>query len=202
MQGTTGFFDMIQCFFWIVSYSIILIGTIKYRYPLISIFTWAVIAPYEFAVLISFIINRQTEWNYVLISYTYWVIIEILIILSIVKIGYISKKRYIPYFFLVSAVTMIMCYMVIVKKQMFFFAYFNTLVGEIIWFRHIRKKDYPVKPLALWVFIAKYLADAFAISVYFGAGTLLTDVMSVALPLLDFAFVITYFQKKLNMKRF
>ena len=56
-----------------------------------------------------------------------------------------------------------MYYLTIVKGWIFFFSYFNTFVGEIFWFIYFRKKDYPIKPIVLTIFIAKFVGDAISI---------------------------------------
>ncbi len=95
-----------------------------------------------------------------------------------------------------------MCHLVSKNGGMLLYNYLNTFIGEIFWLHHINKKDFPIKPLVFPIFIAKFMADAFAISVYFGRGPLMANIICVALPILDFAFIITYLQKHLNMKSF
>lgn len=187
--------DVTMCILWIATYTLVLIGTVKYRYPLISPMTQAVISPFEFAVLIRLILVGSFGQIYVFTAYAYWTLIEIAIIWVILKSGYIKRKYIVPYIVLVCVMTCVMFYFVTVKGQMFFFSYFNTFIGEVIWFRFILKKDYPMKPIALLAFFTKFIGDSFSIVVYFGDGIWLSNVMCVLLPVLDFAFILVYFKR-------
>ena len=186
---------MILSFLWILTYILVLLGTKKYKYPLISPITQIFIASLEFSVLFQLIIEKALGWNHIGISYVCWTIVEILIIVAQIRYGFISKKYVGMYISLMAITTAIMCYFVAYKKFGFFFNYFNTFVGEIVWLLHIRKKDYPKKPIVLLIFITKFVADTIAISVYFGRGAWIISLISIALPILDFLFIHTYFSR-------
>jgi len=189
-----------MCLLWIVTYTLVLIGTIKYRYPLIAPITQAIIAPFEFSVLIRFIIQGSLDFGYVSLAYIYWTIIEILIIGVIIKRGYIQRKLIIPYLLLICTMTGIMCYWVVIKNCMFFFSYFNTFIGELFWLHFILKTDYPMKPLALAAFVAKFVGDAISIPTYLGDGIWLISAICVLLPVLDFLFILIYFKRSKERK--
>lgn len=55
MSKITIALDMAMCVLWIVTYTLVLIGTIRYQYPVISPITQAIIAPFEFCVAVSFL---------------------------------------------------------------------------------------------------------------------------------------------------
>lgn len=188
--------DTIMCIMWALTYTFVLIGTIKYRYPLISPISQSVIISFEFAVLYSAIINNSLSFAYYSLAYIYWFLIELVIIGIVIYIGYIEKKDVAPYLVFTIILTCIMCYAVAYKHNTYFFSYYNTFIGEIIWFFHVLKKEYPLKPFALMAFLSKLIADSVAIFVYFGKGPLLIDTICVLLPLIDLSFVIVYFIKK------
>jgi len=193
--------DKLMCLLWITTYSLALIGTIKYRYPLIAPMTQAIIAPFEFAVFIGYIINGNLNLGYVSLSYVYWTAIEICIIVVMIKNGYIIKQHIAPYLLFVCTLTAIMCYLVAVKGHMFFFSYFNTFIGEIIWFSLILKKDYPMKPIALAMFITKFVGDAISIPTYLGDGIWLINAICILLPILDLLFILVYIHRKNKSKQ-
>lgn len=185
--------DAVLCLLWALTYTLVLIGTKKYKYPLISPITQLLIASLEFSVAVQLIVNGTVGWNHIWISYLYWAVIEIAIIAEQIQHEFIPRRYAGGYVLLLAAATGIMCYLVIFQEQGFFFNYFNTFVGELIWLRHIRKKDYPMKPIALMLFVTKFVADAIAVSVYLGRGSWAIDLICVVLPILDFMFIHTYF---------
>lgn len=186
---------------WIATYTTVFIGTIRYKYPLISPITQAIIAPFEFAVVIKFILSGQIGFDYVSLAYLYWTLIEIGIIAATIHLGYIPRKKISSYLLLVFLITAIMCYFVAYKDYMFFFSYFNTFLGEIFWFSFIRKREYPMRSLSLIAFWTKLIGDAIAIPVYFHTGIWLSSVMCVALPVLDLCFVLSWFFSRRRTKK-
>lgn len=179
-----------------LTYTLVLVGTIRYKYPLISPITQAVIAPFEFSVLYLFIISSNLGINYAFFAYVYWALIELSIIIVMIKQNHISRTCLVPYLLFLCVLTCVMCYLVGHKGHMFFFSYFNTFVGELIWLFHVRRTNYPMRPLALMVFIAKLLADTIAIPVYFGTSWWLIDFICVTLPILDLLFIIMFIHAK------
>ena len=196
MQNYNNILDISVCCLWAATYSLAFIGTIKYRFPLLSPVTQFIIAPLEFAVLIGLIINNNFHLNYVSISYLYWSIIEISLLILVAKLKNINVKSILIYLSLLSVFTYGMYYLVVIKDGMFYFNYFNTFVGELLWLKYINKDNYPMEPISLCVFVFKLIADTFAISVYFGEGPLIINTICLILPLLDFAFIVTYFEKR------
>lgn len=71
MAALRAILDLMMCCLWILTYTIVLLGTIKYNYPLISPVTQAIIAPFEFAVLYRYIIKGFLGFDYVSLSYIY-----------------------------------------------------------------------------------------------------------------------------------
>lgn len=191
MEYLLSILDEIMCFLWILTYLLTFLGSIKYKYVLIHPLTPAIIAPFELTVVLNFIVTN-TSVNYAFIAYICWAVIEIALIGLILKKEFILPKERFIYISCVFLITCVMCYFVIVEKQMFFFSYFNTIIGVIFWFGHIFKKDYPMKPLALLAFLTKFLADLIAIPVYLFEGSLLISLICVLLPILDLAFVVVY----------
>lgn len=190
--------DAAMCVLWIATYTLVLIGTIKYKYPLISPMAQAVIAPFETAVLICYVFIARQRFDYVLAAYLYWTIVEITIITVILKSGAINKKYIFPYISFMVMLTAAMVYAVALKGQMFLFSYVNTFIGETIWYVHIKKEDYPTKPIVLSLFITKWIADVFAAIVYLGNGSWIVDLMVILLPLLDSLFIFDYVKKRKN----
>ena len=201
MIGIQRILDMSMCCLWILTYTIALIGTIRYKYPLISPISQMITASFEFSVVYFFMICGSLELNYASFAYVYWSVIEVAIIYVMIRCNYIPKERVKVYLVFLSILTCVMCYLVGHQKQMFFFSYFNTFIGELIWLYHICKKDYPMKPLSLLAFMTKFIADIVAIPVYFGTSPGLIDVICITLPILDFIFIICFFIKRKNMSK-
>lgn len=188
--------DAIMCFLWILAYTLVLVGTEKYKYPLISPITQLAIAPFEFAVLIKLLVENAIGINYVSLSYLYWTVVEIAIVAVLIKHGFIPRKCIWSYLLLISVITIIMCYMVVYKGQQFFFSYFNTFIGELVWLMHIRKKEYPMKPMVFLMFCVKFIGDAISIPVYYGKGPWIINLICILVPMVDFMFIHIYLQRR------
>ncbi|MBQ5328240.1 MAG: hypothetical protein J6J15_03540 [Oscillospiraceae bacterium] len=196
MENIRTYLDATMCLLWIVTYTLVLIGTVKYKYPLIPSSTQLIIAPFEFSMWLGFIIGGGFSINYVTAAYSYWTIIEIAIIYVVLKISNTSSESKWLYLIAVCTMTCIMYYLAIYKGWMFFFSYFNTFVGEIFWLIYFHKKDYPIKPIVLIIFIAKCIGDAISIPVYFGRGIWIISLISILLPTLDILFILAYIKRK------
>lgn len=193
--------DMIMCVCWIGTYTMVFIGTIKYKYPLISPIAQILGASFEFSVFISFIYKGSVEIDYVFATYLYWTILELAIIVTMILKGYIPKNRVVIYVVLFTFVTAIMCNMVIYRGQMFFFSYFNALIGEVIWLLFIKQKNYPVNRFVFIMFAMKFIGDTICLPVYLGAGSWIVSLMCVLVPILDFLFLACHFEKRYRAKK-
>lgn len=190
-----------MCLLWITTYTLVLIGTIKYKYPLISPITQAIIAPFEFSVLLLFLKMGPFRLDYATIAYLYWSIIEILIIVVMIKNQYIRKGLIVPYIGALLAMTTIMIYCVTIKERMFFFSYLNTFVGVIVWLIYIiNDKDFPLNRISLAIFFTKLTADTLAVPVYFEHGYGIEKILCVLLPVLDSFFVLLFIYRKRNLR--
>lgn len=189
--------DVGMCLLWITTYTLVLIGTIMYRYPLISPITQVIIAPLEFSVLFLFIKLGAFRLDYASVAYLYWSIIEIIIISVMMKKEYIRKKYTIPYIGTLISITGIMVYWVTIKENMFFFNYFNTFIGIFFWLIFVlENKDYPMKSITLAIFIIKFIADVLAFVVYHGEGNWVANLLCILLPVVDSIFLLVYFRRK------
>ena len=192
--------DIALCGLWILTYTLVLIGTIKYHYPLISPITQAIIAPFEWSVLFLFLKLEISITDYAFITYLYWGIVEIAIIYVILRMGYIKKKLIKPYIALIVMVTGFMVYLVTIRQHMLSFSYINTFLGVLIWAKFIRNKNYPMKGFSLAIFATKFLADFLGAIVYYGDGIWIINIVSILLPVLDFCFIIEFFLRKKSGK--
>lgn len=189
------FLDAAMCIFWMITYTLVFVGTIKYKYPLISPITQAIIAPLEILMAVFSVIGNFIL-DYISIAYIYWTIIEIAIFIVILRNGFDKKKYIIPYMGLIVFFVAVIFYVMIFKEQYVFSLYFFTLVGECIWLKYILNKNYPLKPISLAVFVSKFIADFLAIPVYIGKSGFIIDMICILLPVLDFVFIIIYFGGK------
>lgn len=188
-----------MCVLWITTYTLVLIGTKKYKYPLISPITQVITAPLEFSVLFLFIKLDAFRLEYASIVYLYWSIIEIIIVVVMIKSGYIGKIYRVPYIIAIASMTAIMIYWVTIKECMYFFSYLNTFIGIFIWMIFvIKNKDYPMKPIVLAIFLTKFIADICAYMVYHSEGNWAAKSMCVGLPVLDFVFILVYGKRKMK----
>lgn len=190
--------DLILSALWMATYTFVLIGTIKYKYPLISPATQIFIGSLENSVVIALWLSGTVGWNYIWIGNLYWALIELVIIVVHIRFRFIPKRYALPYMICYLLMTGIMCYLVVYKGRMFFCNYFNTLIGVSIWYAHIKKKGYPMKPIALVAFVTKFAADSIGILVYWGAESWITNTICVLLPMLDFLFIHAYFHDEEN----
>lgn len=192
--------DAVMCFFWITTYTLVFIGTKKYKYPSISPITQAVVAPFEFAVTIVHL--KGMVLNYALIAYFYWSFIEIAIITLIVRQGKFIKQRLKTYILFIVLLTCIMVPIVKLENGMLYSSYINTIIGAIFWYFFILNPNYPVKPINLLAFLAKFIADILGMMVYYGSCDIIVDTMSVFLPVLDFFFILTYLFRRFYKEKY
>lgn len=200
MKNVEIILDALMCVLWMTTYTLVFIGTVKYKYPLISPITQLIIAPLEFVIAYFFIAGNPNGFDYISFAYLYWSVIEIAIISAIFKIKFIKKKHMLVYILLLLINTVLMIYLVAIKGYMLFFNYFNAFLGVLFWFVFIQRKDFPMKPIALVAFVTKFLADIIAIPVYIGDGGFLINFICISLPILDFMFIPTYFYKRCKMQ--
>ena len=188
--------DAVLSLLWSVTYTLVLLGSVKYNYPLISPIAQAIIAPLEFAVVARLVIVGMAGLNHVFINYVLWACLEIAIIVVQIRRGFIGKCYIALYLLCVVALTFVMCYLVAYRGYLLFFCLLNTFVGEIFWLSHVWKKDYPMKPIVLAMFLTKYIADSMSVVVYFSQGSWIDSLIGILLPVLDFIFVHAYFRRK------
>ena len=191
--------DIAMCALWILTYTLVLIGTVKYRYPLISPITQMIIAPLEWSVTLLFIKLNAFRLDYASCSYLYWSIVEIVIIGVMIKNQYIKRKWIAAYIFAIIVITALMIHWVVVMEQMFFFTYLNTFIGMVCWLGFvIRNRNYPMKGITLAIFVVKFVADILAFLVYFGEGHWTAQLMCVLLPICQGLFILVYLIRKLR----
>jgi hypothetical protein len=94
-----------------------------------------------------------------------------------------------------------MIYVVVIKKYMLFFSYLNTFTGMLFWFFFVLRREYPMIPVTLAVFLTKLVADILAAIVYVGEGGWMVDVFAVLLPSLDFLFVVAWILKARSKRK-
>jgi hypothetical protein len=188
--------DIAMCLLWVATYALVLVGTIKYQYPLISPITQAIIAPFEFSVILLFVKSGIFRFDYASVIYVIWVIIEIAIIFVMLHKKYVKRNLILPYIGMILLITIIMFYFVVVSEHMFFFSYFNTFIGIIFWlFFVIRHRDFPMKKITLAIFISKMTADVAAMIAYIGKGHLFIQSICILLPLTDAIFIFVYMKR-------
>ena len=179
------FFDIFMCLGWFIVYILIIIGSIKYNSPLISPFGQAVIASFELAVFIGYFLSGAYIIDYVSLVYILWGIIEILITYIFIIKGFIKKGQLILYLFFLTALVLTMIYLIYFKEMYFFFSYFNTIIGELIWLFYIKREEYPINKYTISIFLIKFIANAVSIPVYYGKGNFFISFMSICLPIID-----------------
>ena len=202
MSGVELFLDAAMCFLWVLTYTLALIGTVRYQYPLIAPMTPMVIAPLEFSCLILLCKLNAFRWDYASVAYLYWVLIEIAIIVVLIKNGYIKKEWRGLYVETLLVLVAIMVVVVAVKEQMLLANYVNTTTGVALWLVYfIRSKEYPLTMLTWTVFVVKCVADILAFLVYYADGDWVVFVLSILLPLIDFSFLAIAAVRKIQRKQ-
>lgn len=201
MGNLSVIFDAAMCVLWILTYLMVLIGTIRYKYPMIPPASQFFFCTTEFAVLLFFLANDARFSDYVIVAYISWALIEIAVFIAILKTGFIKRKHILPYCAAVAVVSVILYFIIAFADGMMFICYFNAFCGVFFWFRFVRRKEYPMKPIALAAFVLKLLADLFAVPVYLGEGGLIIALISLLLPALDFAFLPMYFRGRKRIGR-
>lgn len=192
-------FDMAMCVLWMLTYTLVLIGTVRYRYPMISPISQIFFGTNEFAVLLYFLTNASEFNRYVIVAYVLWALIEIAIFAAILKVGFLKKEWILPYLLSIAVVSLVL-YFLIGQGYMLFICYFNAFFGVLFWLGFILDREFPMKPIALAAFVAKFLADVFAIPVNLGQGGKLVELICLSLPVLDLIFIPVYFKRKKTNK--
>ena len=193
--------DALMCCGWITTYTLVLIGTKIYKFPLISLSTQISIASVEIAVLISFIVNKYI-FNYAYFAYLYWSVIEVMIIFISLKQRNFTKEQKYKYWVTLIVLIIIMSFILKIDKGMLYFTYLNTIVGMILWFYYTLEKNYPIKPFVVAIFIVKMIADILGAIVYYNSYNNLVRFMSVFLPCIDLPFIILYFYRYFNQEKY
>lgn len=191
MTGAKLYFDALMCFFWVTAYALVLIGTIKYKYPMISPITQIFFGTNEIAVLVFFL-RESVAFNYAVAAYLCWALLEIAIFAAILRTDYYNKKYILPHLMVIAVGSAFLYYLIAVRGMMLFVCYGNAFLGVLFWFLFVQKKEYPLKPIPLLAFVCKFLADLAAIPVYFNYGNLLIRVICVGLPCLDLLFLVLW----------
>ncbi|MBQ8611074.1 MAG: hypothetical protein IJ412_05110 [Oscillospiraceae bacterium] len=133
-----------------VTYTLAFLGTVRYRYPLISLQTQAVIAPFEWIVLLN-LFFKSARFNYAVAAYVLWALLDFAIIVLSFVTKKVPLKRKMMFLMLIILVTVALYDTVINHDAMFFFSYFNTIVGVLIWL------GYVFNPIQCGLFLWRYL---------------------------------------------
>ncbi|MCR5042089.1 MAG: hypothetical protein K6C36_08355 [Clostridia bacterium] len=180
--------DVVMCCLWIVTELLCLIGIKKYRKPVLPPMSQLVIAPFEFAVVIYFIITHAVA-NYAFFSYIAWAAIEIVIVKYYYRYRLIPQKMKSWYIVLLAAQTAVLLVFILKVEGSFpFFGVFNTLAAIMIWFVYLFKPNYPMNHYTLCVFILKLCADLAGTVVYFPGSSAVIRGILVSMVLVDVGF--------------
>lgn len=189
--------DVFMTIAWTIAYVLCIIGIIIYKKRIIPTYFFTFNFAIEIVCLIYFCMHKST---YLIIIYLIWAFLEIVMIILFLKYRLINEKNIIQHVLLLIANVLIVAYLILEKGQMTIINYLYALIGVIIWYIGIFKKDYPLRALTLIIFVIKFLADASVIYTYFDVSKPFVDVVCIALPILDFAFIPTYFILKRKNK--
>jgi len=188
-------FDAIICFFGVVTYLFVLIGTVKYRYPVFPLAMQFFTLSNELAVLLYFV-KTDVIFNYAVAAYLCWGILEVAILVANIRTGFYKTKHIVLHIIVVAVCSGLLCYLLSAFACMIFVCYLPTFIGEFFWLARILRRNYPIKAITLMAFVSKVLADGFAVPVYFNSGYLLIDCVCVLLPLIDLAFIVIWFVRR------
>ena len=189
------FLDVTMCVCWMITYILVLISTKIYRYPAISPYTQVFALSVEIGGFIARIIWKFFDFFH--FCYLFWSLIEIVIIVEIIRLKFLKNLKL--YFASIGVLSAAFAYLVVVYNIRLFLTYFISFCGDLIWLAFILKnKDYPFKPLNLAAFLIKFIADVVCVPVYLGRSYIFVDIICIALPSLDFLFIIVYFLKEIG----
>lgn len=177
-------------------YTLVLYGTVKYRYPMIAPITQAIIAPLEMLMCIATILVI----NYSSVFYGYWAIVESLTFVAAQKTGRISRKHTRRYALLSILISVILIELMLRCGQVLLFTHINTVAGMLFWLRYVRNENYPMVPVSLAIFVTKLAADLVNVVVYFPGGSWLVRLLNVFMPVVDAMFILVYFKRKQTTK--
>lgn len=201
MTGLLKHFDIAMCCLWIITEFLCLIGIIKYKKSILPPLSQLVIAPFEFAVVIFFVI-RNAIANYALYSYFAWAIIEIIIVRYYYKYHLLPKKLKRWYVILLMLQTIVLLILLLNANGSFaFFGVFNTLIAIIIWFVYLYKTDYPMNAFSLCVFILKLFADTTGSIAYISDSPVIIRCILIAMVTVDICFLPTWFYFRKRQKQ-
>ena len=198
--------DFLMTCCWMTTYTLVLIGSLKYKTPLISPITQAIIAPFELGVFLGFLFGfliSNYVFNYVLLAYLYWTAMEIAVIIVIAKQIKPSKPKLTSYIlFMILLTIFVLIYVNIFDFGMLYGSYIHTIIGMVFWYIYILDPKYPMKPISLAVFIVKLVGDILGFIVYRNYDGILIFVIAITLPIIDLFFIITYFYRKKNEDKY
>lgn len=200
MNNLNAYLDAAMCLLWIFTYLVVLLGTIRYRYPLMPLATQMAFMTHEIAILF-FLITEKDSIDYVVVAYSVWVLIEISLFLANKKVGHISPKTTVLFICLTLFFSTVLFWLIAFKGYMTYVCYIATIIGVVCWYVAILKPKYPIKPVVLVAFLTKLIADIFVAPFYLIYETRAIGLLSVILPMLDALYIPTYFLLRAKRNR-
>ena len=185
-----------MCLLWVTTYVLVLVSTLKYRYPATSLFMIALVAPFEFSTLISIILKTEGNFGFPFYAYLIWSIMEIPILISVLITGNHSRKKIFAFIATIIIVSLLTFYGVFYQSQTLFFSYFNTFLGELFWLGYIAKRQFHPQSIHFAFCITKLIADLIAVPVFGGMGSWTVNSICVILPVIDLLFIAICLEKK------
>lgn len=199
MKGYLLVFDILIVVFWVITYLLILISTVKNKYPCISPLAQIPALSLEISICMYYFVG-QKGFNYIVIGYILFSVLELTIIFVAFKRINLGKEKINKYFLLLLICIFLMCFLIRVNNGILYFNYVNTIIAMTMWLFYIVNPNYVFDWINLSVFISKTLGDLSAMIVYFNYLNPFVSLMTVLLPILDLIFIIIWFKKFCHSK--
>ena len=190
--------ERIMCIFWLLTYIICIIISIKQKYVMISPITQIIFISYEISYIIMKLYYGSFHFNYIVNIYILWLVCEIIFTILFIKYKY-RKMDIIIYFESLLFMTTISMYFIVYKLYIVSYGYLIAIIGELFWLFYLSRKDYPILKSNLIFLITKFLANLVLIPSYFDIMNVFARILCISLPILDAIFIIIYI-KKLKVK--
>lgn len=193
--------DIVMCFGWILTYTLVLIGSQKYKFPLIPLSTQFFITSLEIAVFLGFLAGSQS-FSYPHLAYGYWAIIEVSIIYVSFRQRKIQDEQKMLYGVALFFMILVMNYLLKMDHGMLYFTYINTIVGMLFWLYYILDKKYPMNLFSLCIFLVKFLSDVLGGIVYYNELDALVCCIAIALPCIELLFIAIWLYRRFNKEKY
>lgn len=143
--------DITMCFLWLVTYILVIISTIKSKFPAMSPIACIIIFPWELLVAIGSI-SAFNALSYVHVAHIGFAILDLLIILVIIfKLRYFDIHNTVCYIYILFVNILVTLLMWRLPNGVLYSSYINTFLGTVFWILYILRDCYPTTRINIFL---------------------------------------------------